>query len=96
MTKLELLRQRKHDILALARQHGAADLRVFGSVARGAERPESDIDFLVHLQPGTTYFTYLRLVRSLENLLQNRVDVVLDTAIKPVLRDRIVRSAVPL
>jgi len=68
----ELQRQ----IEAAAAEHGARDIRVFGSVVRGDERPDSDIDFLVTLEPGRTLLDLARLELQLERLLGRRVEVV--------------------
>jgi predicted nucleotidyltransferase len=77
MTLLTVLHTQKNPILALARQYGAENVRVFGSVARGEETPESDIDFLVTFPRGYDLFTQrLPLVEALESLLHRKIDLI--------------------
>jgi predicted nucleotidyltransferase len=77
---LEQLRKRRKEILKLAQAHGASNIRVFGSVARGRADPSSDIDVLVDLTTDADGFAYFgapeELRRALEDLLGRRVDVV--------------------
>ncbi len=69
MTLLESLRSRKADIIAAAQRHGARRVRIFGSTARGEERPDSDIDFVVDLEPGRSLLDLGGLLADLEALL---------------------------
>ncbi len=96
MGVLELLRQRRHEILKLASQHGAHNVRVFGSAARGEADGDSDIDFLVELEPGRTLFDLGGLLMDLQDLLGRKVDVVTDDSIYWLLRRRILKEAVSL
>ena len=75
MKKYKQLQENRENILAIAAKHGAFNVRVFGSVARGEENPESDIDFLIDydIEKTTPWFP-VGLVRDLENLLQTKVD----------------------
>ncbi len=91
----ELLDHRD-EILRLAARYGATDVRVFGSVARGEARPDSDVDFLVRMEPGRSIFDLAALVAELEALLGRPVDVVPDDAIYWLLRRRILSEAQPL
>jgi len=72
-TVIELYR---NDIRSTARRHKGTRVRVFGSVARGEDRPDSDIDFLVDFERGSSLFDLLHLADDLEQLLGRRVDVV--------------------
>ncbi len=90
------LLSRRDAILSLARAHGATNVRVFGSFARGAARPESDVDFLVDLEPGRTLLDLLALVRELGTLLGRRADVATPGALHPMLAQRILAEARPL
>ena len=96
MTTLELLRQRREDIRRIAAKHGARNIRVFGSVARGEAGPESDIDLLVEKGPSTSSWFPAGLVLELEEMLGRRVEIVTDKALDPYLRDCVLREAVPL
>jgi len=75
------------------RRLGVRELGLFGSFARGESRPDSDIDFVVDLEE-KSFDTYMAVKELLESLLARRVDLVLKSAIKPRLRDRILREAV--
>jgi predicted nucleotidyltransferase/DNA-binding XRE family transcriptional regulator len=76
----------RRKITSIAAQHGARDVRVFGSVARGTEGADSDIDLLVDLPAGTGLFALGALRRDLEALLRARVDVVPADGLKPEVR----------
>lgn len=81
-------------ILETAQALGAHDVRVFGSVARGEDRPDSDIDFLVTLEPGRTLMDLARLEARLEALLGRRVDVATETGLKEPTRSTVLREAI--
>ena len=93
---VDSLRSRRAEILALARKHGARNVRVFGSVARGDAGPDSDIDILVELEPGRSLLDHAALMLDLSDLLNCKVDVVTDRGIRPRIRDRVLAEAVPL
>lgn len=82
-------------ILAIAARHGADNLRLFGSVARGKSDP-NDVDVLVELQPGRSLLDQVGLQQDLEELLGCPVDVVVEGGISPYLEERILAEAVPL
>ena len=96
MGVLESLRQRRNEILKLASQHGVRNVRVFGSTARGEADGDSDIDFLVELEPDRTLFDLGALLMDLQDLLGRKVDVVTDDSIYWLLRRRILKEAVSL
>ena len=73
---LAALRARRDEIIAVAAAHGASNVRVFGSVARGMAQAGSDVDLLVDLESGRTLIDQISLWRDLEALLGVRVDVV--------------------
>jgi predicted nucleotidyltransferase len=90
----EQLRRHKEAIRAMALAHGARDIRVFGSVARGEDGPESDIDFLVDLEKGRTLFDLARLEVELERLLQAPVDVTTERGLREPVRVVALREAI--
>jgi len=92
----KLLRSRREQILTLARNNGAYDVRVFGSVARGEARPNSDIDFLVKLEAGRSLLDLARLLRELQALLGMPVDVVTEAGLRPRIRPQVLKEARPL
>jgi predicted nucleotidyltransferase len=96
MVTMETLKAKREDILRLARQWGAHDVRVFGSVARGDAGPQSDVDFLVRFEDGRSLLDHGGLLMDLRDLLGCEVDVVDDDAMRPRFRDRVLKEAVPL
>lgn len=93
---LRAVRQRRAAVIDRARQIGASNVRVFGSVARGEDTDASDIDLLVDLAPGTGLLALAQLRRELTGLLGRPVDVVPADSVKPRYQDEILREAVPL
>lgn len=93
---LDALRRRRDEILAVAAAHGATNVRVFGSVARGEADEASDVDFLVDLEPGRTLFDLGGLLMALAEVLGHRVDVATERALKPRIHDRVLRESVVL
>ncbi len=92
----QLLEEKRGEILRIASEHGAREVRVFGSVARGEADRESDIDFLVELEPGRSLLDLGGLQMELESLLGRRVDVVTARGLKARIRERVLREAVPV
>jgi predicted nucleotidyltransferase len=93
---LERLRVRRREILGFAASHGARNIRVFGSAARGEAGATSDVDLLVEMEPGRSLLDLVGLWQDLEDLLGMRVDVLSDGGVSPHLRERIYAEAVPL
>lgn len=93
---LDILRQRRSELLAIAARHGASHVRVFGSVARGEDAGESDVDFLVRMEKGRSLLDLVGLRHGLEDALSRPVDVVSENGIYPYLRQRILDEALPL
>jgi len=92
----ELLGGKRDEILRTAVRHGACNVRVFGSVARGEADETSDIDFLVELEPGRTLFDLGGLLMDLRDLLGRDVDVVTERGLKRRIRTRVLQEAVAL
>jgi predicted nucleotidyltransferase len=91
-----ILREKREDILRIAAKHGARNVRVFGSVARGEADESSDLDLLVEMEPGRSLLDHAALWVELREVLGVEVDVVSERGIKPRIRDRILGEAVPL
>lgn len=96
MVAQQLVGERRGDILRLAAQHGATNIRVFGSVVRGEAGAGSDIDFLVDMEPKRSLLDIATLKLDLQDLLGCDVDVVTESSIYWLLRRRILREARPL
>ncbi|MGD0092801.1 MAG: nucleotidyltransferase family protein [Planctomycetota bacterium] len=92
----EILKDKRDEVLRIAAKHGAYNVRVFGSVARGDARPDSDVDFLIQAGPHRTFFFPGGLVADLEDLLGRKVDVVTEKALHWYIRDRVLKEAIPL
>jgi predicted nucleotidyltransferase len=96
MITLDILRTEKRAaIVRLGEQHGASNIRVFGSVVRGENREESDIDFLVDFEKGRSLFDLIRFKLDLQELLNVTVDVVTPGSLR-YLRQRVLTEAQPL
>ncbi|MHA0033842.1 nucleotidyltransferase family protein [Deinococcus sp. PESE-13] len=93
---MQALRGHRQAIDALARRHGVADLRVFGSTVRGTASPQSDLDLLVRLETGRSLLDRAAFRADLQDLLGLTVDVVNPATLHPLIRDRIQREAQPL
>src|SRR5258708_17738941 len=92
----ELLRTKREDILRIAKNYGAYNVRVFGSVARGEADSESDIDLLVNMEPGRSLLDLCGLLIDLEELLGCNVDVVTEKELRERIRERVLKEAVTL
>lgn len=96
MITLETLRrEKKADILRLAEKHGGRNVRVFGSVVRGENRDDSDVDFLVEFEQGKTLFDLIGLKLDLQDLLGAAVDIVTPNSLRYI-RERVLAEAQPL
>ena len=91
-----LLKSRREEILSIAAKHGARNVRIFGSAARGEAGEESDIDLLVDVGPARTPFFPGELLADLKELLGCKVDVVTTDGLHWYIRDRVLKEAVPL
>jgi len=93
---LDELRAQRQAILALAERYGASNVRVFGSVARGEATPESDIDLLVALRPGTSLYEFSALWQDLRDLLGREVNLLSEGGLRERFRARIQKDLVAL
>ena len=96
MTLQALRSDRRAEMLKLATEHGARNLRVFGSVARGEANENSDLDLLVDWEPGRSLLDHSGLVQDLQELLGMEVHVGTEKSLHWYVRDRILREATPL
>ncbi len=96
MSLNRILREKRAEILEIAAKHGAYNVRIFGSVARGEADECSDVDFLIDAGPKRSPFFPGGLVMDLQELLGRDVDVVTQKGLHPRFRDRVLREAVPL
>ena len=90
------VRARRDAILDVAAQRGAHNVRVFGSVATNRATAESDVDFLVDLEPGRSFFDLGGLLMDLQSLLGVEVDVVTEESLRAGVRAKVLAEAVPL
>ena len=95
MTEI-LLQEKRQQILTLAKKYGARNVRIFGSVARGEARPDSDIDFLVDMEPDRSLFDLGGFLYELQRLLDADVDVVTEKGLRARIREQVLREAIPL
>lgn len=86
----------REQILKTAALYGARSIRVFGSVARRQDDADSDIDFLVEMEPGRSLFDLGGLLMELEQLLNTKVDIVTEKGLKERIRERVLKEALPL
>ncbi|MBK7706951.1 MAG: nucleotidyltransferase family protein [Acidobacteria bacterium] len=92
----ETVMKKRDEIRRIAERHGATNLRIFGSVARGEATSESDVDILVDVTPQTSSWFPIGMILDLEELLGRRVEIVTERALNKDLRETILREAVPL
>jgi len=92
----DLIKGKREDILRIAAKHGAFNVRIFGSFARGDAGPESDVDFLIDAGPNTTAWFPGGLIVDLEELLGRRIDVTTERGLRPRIRDSVLTDAKPL
>jgi uncharacterized protein len=93
----ELLQEKRDEIVAITAKHGAYNIRIFGSVARGKETPSSDIDFLIDydLTKITPWFPG-GLIQDLENLLNRKVDIVSSKSLHYLIQDKVFKESIHL
>ena len=91
-----LLREKREQILQIAQKHGARNVRVFGSVAKGKVRAGSDVDLLVEMEPGRSLLDMIAIKQDLEDLLGRKVDVVTEAAVSPYIRESVLNGAIRL
>ena len=90
---IEIVKNKRNEIVRIARRHGATNIRVFGSVARGDDDQNSDVDFLVDLERGRSLLDLGGLLMDLQKLLGRPVDVVTEKGLRQRIRERVLREA---
>ena len=90
------LEKRKDEILRISSQHGARNVRIFGSRAREGSSETSDLDLLVEMKPNSSLLDLIAIKQDLEDLLGCKVDVVTESSLSPYIKDEILKEAVRL
>jgi len=96
MNLRDLIETHRDEIMKVAAMHGARNIRVFGSVARGEADAKSDVDFLVELESGRSLLDLGGLLMDLREVLGRNVDVVTERGLNPRIRDRVLKEAMAL
>jgi predicted nucleotidyltransferase len=96
MKPSEALAIHRNKLLAIAAGHGASNLRVFGSVAKGADKEGSDIDLLVDVRQGTSLFDLVGMQQDFEDVLGMKVDLLTEPELHPELKERVLSEARPV
>lgn len=96
MRPSEALAAHRDRVLAIAAAHGASNVRVFGSALTGVDRPDSDLDLLVDVPPGTSLLRIVGIQLAIEDALGVRVDLCTDRELHPDLKARILSEARPV
>ncbi|GAP94395.1 nucleotidyltransferase family protein [Leptolyngbya sp. NIES-2104] len=91
----ELLADKREEILAIAKKYKASNIRIFGSVSRGEATSDSDVDFLVEMADHSL-LDRVALIQDLQDLLGRKVDVARIENLHELIRERVIREAVPL
>ena len=95
-SSIEALKAQRELIVAVAHKHGASNIRLFGSIVRNQDLPESDIDLLVDFDPARSLFDLIALKLELEEMLGKKVDVVTERALHPAIAEKVKNEAVSL
>ena len=93
---MDTIKFNRDAILRIAEKHGAKNVRIFGSVARGEADEKSDIDFLVDMEPDRSLYDHAALLLELQVLMNIKVDVVSEKGIHPRIKNRVLDEAIPL
>jgi hypothetical protein len=92
----DTIREQREAIIRIAGRHGATEVRLIGSVARGEARADSDVDLLVTWSEGTSLLDQAALTLELEKLLGRKVDIASDGWVEPSIRESVYRDAIAL
>ena len=92
----ELIERKRDEILKVAEKHGARNVRLIGSLARGEGGPDSDVDLLVDMDLGRTLLDHAALIHDLQSLLGCKVDIASSRGLRERVKARVLEEAVPL
>jgi hypothetical protein len=95
LTPLEI-RQKRQEIYRIANEHGAKNIRVFGSVVRNESDAESDIDFLVEFDDDRSLFDLIAMKNKLEKLFNRPVDIITEQSLHWSIREEVLQEAVEI
>jgi predicted nucleotidyltransferase len=90
------IKEKREDILRIAKKYGAYNIRIFGSVVRGEAKQDSDLDILVDLEPDRSLLDHAGLIIDLQETMNCKVDVVTEKGLRPRIRDVILKEAIPI
>jgi predicted nucleotidyltransferase len=96
MQIVDFIKENRKKIHEIASKHGAQNIRLFGSLARGDGRNDSDVDLLVTMQPGSSLLDIIAIKQDLEDVLDRKVDVVTEDSLSPYIREEVLDKAVNL
>lgn len=96
MSISSIIKNRREEVINIAQKYGAKNVRVFGSMARGEESVESDLDIIVEMEHGSSLLDIIAIKQDIEGLLGRKVDVVTEASISPYIRDAVLKEAVNL
>lgn len=96
INSVTLIKNKRKDILRIAARYGARNVRIFGSIVRGEATIDSDVDFLVDMEPGRSLFDLGGMLMDLQDLLACKVDVVTEKGLRARIRDSVLKEAIQL
>lgn len=96
MDIFEVIKSNRKRIIDIAKSHGATNVRLFGSIARGTGNDKSDVDLLVTMEPRGSLLDIIAIKQDIEDLLERKVDVVTENSLSPYLKDEILKEAINL
>ncbi len=96
MNLLNLIKEKRTEIMTTAAKYGARNVRLFGSVAQGNAGPDSDIDLLIDMENGRSLLDHAGLWLELNQLLGCRVDVVTERGLRAQIKERVLKQAIPI
>ena len=96
MSNRHILQKQRQKIFTIARRHGILSVQLFGSAVRGESEPESDLDFLVEMEPGRSLLDLGGFQVDLEEALQCKIDVVTKNGLRDRIREEVLQEAVPI